>query len=189
MTPALPHGTRGQALALGLTLVALVLFWLGMVAPVLDWYADRAETLRRQQAMAHRMAALVETLPALRQAATAATDSGRQPGALLAGATDALAAAKLQQALDELAAAAGVRIGSQEILPAQAAGDFRAIAVRVTLHAPWRSLVALLEAMARADVPMMADEMQLRGPLGNARDPALPVDASFTVTAYRTGTA
>ncbi len=128
---------------------------------------------------------LVDTLPAMRRQAASAADTGRQPGTLLAGATDALAAAKLQQTLDELAAAAGVRIGSQEILPVQADGEFRAIAVRVTLNAPWRAVVALLQAMAKADVPMMADEMQLRGPPTNTHDPNLPVDASFTVTAYR----
>jgi general secretion pathway protein M len=185
MALALPHGPRGQLLALGITAVALAVVWLGVIAPVLDWQADRTETLRRQRAMAHRMAALVETLPALRAAAADATDRGRQPGKLLDGATDALAAAKLQQSLDELAAASGVRIGSEEILPVQAAGDFRAIAVRLTLTAPWPSVVALLEAMAKADVPMMADEMQLRGPPGTSREPGLPVSASFTVTAYR----
>lgn len=185
MALALPHGPRGQALALGMTAIALAFVWLGVVAPVLDWQAERAETLRRQQALAHRMAVLVETLPTLRETASHAAESGRRPGALLAGTTDALAAAKLQQALDELAAAAGVRIGSEEILPVQAEGEFRAIAVRVTLTAPWRSVVALLQAMAKADVPMMANEMQLRGPPDNAHDPSLPVAASFTVTAYR----
>jgi hypothetical protein len=182
---ALPHGPRGQALALAMAMVALALAWFGIAGPVLDWQADRAETLRRQQALAHRMAMLVETLPSLREAASHATDSGRRPGALLAGTTDALAAARLQQTLDELAAASGVRIGSEEILPVQAEGEFRAIAVRVTLTAPWRSVVALLQAMAKAEVPMMADEMQLRAPPGNTHDPNLPVAASFTVTAYR----
>jgi general secretion pathway protein M len=171
-----------------MTLLVVVFAWLSMVAPLLDWYADRDETLRRQRAIADRMAGMVETLPALRSAAAEAAHSGQQPGVLLTGGTDPLAAAALQQKLDELATAAGVRIGSEEILPAQPAGDFRAIAVRVTLAAPWRAIVALLEAMAKADVPMMADEMQLRGPPRNSKDTDLPVDASFTVTAYRSAT-
>jgi general secretion pathway protein M len=184
-TGTLPTGPKGRALALGMTAVVIVTAWLGIVAPVLDWFADRDETLRRQAALAHRMEALVATLPALRETAAGTGDNKQQPGALLAGATDPLAAAALQQKLDELAAAAGVRIGSEEILPAQTAGDLRAVAVRVTLTAPWRELVALLEGMAKADVPMMADEMQLRGPPVNAKLPELPVDARFTVTSYR----
>lgn len=178
-------GRKGQALALALTLLLAAIAWLGVVAPLANWYADRAERLRRQMALAHRMAALVETLPALRDAAGRAAESGHQPGALLAGATDPLAAALLQQKLDAMATAAGVRIGSEEILPAQAAGEFRAIAVRVTLTAPWRAVVALLEAMATADVPMMADELQLRGPPRGAKDPELPIEANLTVVAYR----
>jgi general secretion pathway protein M len=185
MAVTLPSGPKGRFLALGITIVVLAAAWLGVVAPALDWYADREEVLGRQRALAHRMSALVETLPSLRDAAAEAAENARQPGVLLAGANDSLAAAALQQKLDELASTAGVRIGSEEILPAQAAGDFRAIAVRVTLTAPWRAVVALLQAMATADVPMMADEMQLRGPPGNAKDTDLPIDASFTVTAYR----
>ena len=89
---------------------------------------------------------LMATLPELREQAAKAVSSGRQTDAMLPGASDSLAAAALQQKLDELATAAGVQISSQEILPAQAAGEFRAIAVRVTTTAPWRSLVALLGA-------------------------------------------
>jgi hypothetical protein len=185
MSLTLPHGPKGQAMALGLTLFVALIAWLGVLAPALDWYADRQDTLRRERAMASRMAALIETLPALRDAASEARESGRQPGALLAGATDALAAAVLQQKLDGLASAAGVRIGREEILPAQAEGEFRAISVRVTLTAPWRAVVALFRSMATAEVPMAADEMQLRGPPANSNDPELPVDAAFTVTAFR----
>jgi hypothetical protein len=187
MAVVLPSGPKGQSLALGLTLLLAALVWLGAVAPALDWFADRQETLRRQRALAYRMSELVRTLPALR--AAVAAQGGQQPGALLAGGTDPLAAAALQQRLDELATASGVRIGSEEILPAQAEGDFRAIAVRVTLAAPWRSVVALLQAMAKADVPMMPDDMQLRGPPRNAADASLPIDARFTVTAYRAAAA
>ncbi len=185
MAASLPDGRKGQALALALTGLAAAVAWFGVVAPALDWYADRDASLRRALAMRHRMAALVETLPALRAAAEDAAETGVQPGALLAGATDPLAAAALQQKLDELAAAAGVRIGSEEILPARADGDFRAIAVRVTLTAPWRAFVGLLVAIAKSDVPMATDELQVRGPPGSTRDPDLPVDATFTATAYR----
>jgi general secretion pathway protein M len=187
MAFVLPSGRGGQGLAVGVTLLAVLLTWLGVIAPVMEWHTDRDETLRRQRALAHRMAALVETLPALRKVAADTAGNGPKPGTLLAGATDAVAAAALQQKLDELAATSGVRIGSEEILPAQAAGEFRAIAVRVTLTAPFQALVALLEALAQAEMPMVADEMQLRGPQNANRDSDLPVDARFTVTAYRSG--
>jgi hypothetical protein len=188
MGGAKPSGPAGRALALALTLSALLVAWAGVVAPAFDWFANRQDTLRRQTALAQRMAALVDRLPALReQAAGAGQAAGPAPDALLAGATDSLAAASLQQQLDALATAAGVRIGSEEIMPPRAAGDFRAISVRVTLTAPWKSVIGLLLAMGKAEVPMVADDIQLRGPVaaGTAGDPDPPIDATFTVAAYR----
>lgn len=190
---ALPEGPRGQALALGVTVLMAALAWFGMVAPALEWYADRTETLNRQHALARRMAALVATLPALRREAEGAGKAADDAEPLLSGASDAVAAALLQQRIDELAAAAGVRPGSEEILPAQPAGDLRAIAVRVTLNAPWKSLVGLLLALGRADIPMIAEDVQVRGlPAyaargtdAGARVADAPVDASFTVTSFR----
>ena len=185
MAVTLPSGPRGQLLAVGILLFAVAIVWLGLIAPLLDMFEDRTETLRRQLTMADRTAALVQTVPELQRQAAVAVASGRQADAMLPGASDALAAAALQQKLDELAAASGVRMGSQEILPAQASDGFRAISVRVTTNAPWRSLVALFLALAQSETPMVADELSLRGPLANVRDPDLPVDASFTITSYR----
>jgi hypothetical protein len=185
---ALPSGRRGQALALGVLLLAATVVWSGVAAPLLDSFQDRADRLRRQQALIQRMEARVATLPGLRQQAGQAAAFVRQSAAVLPGASDSLAAAALQQTLDEQATAAGVRIASQEILPAQAAAAFRAIAVRVTATAPYQSLVALLLALAQAEIPMIADDIALRGPASNGRDPGLPVTATFTVTAYRAAT-
>jgi general secretion pathway protein M len=190
---AMPTGGRGQLLALGMALLAAVAIWLGAITPLLGWYGDRAEVLRRQRAIAHRMASLVETLPALRRQAAAADGAAPRSGganadasaALLTGANDPVAAASLQQRIEELATQAGVRVGSEEILPGQAEGDLRAIAVRLTLTAPFRSLVALLLALSRSETPMVVDELLLRGPPGKPGDDDLPVDVSMTVTAYR----
>jgi general secretion pathway protein M len=185
MAMVLPTGRRGQLLALGITIFVLACIWIGAVAPVLNWFDDRAETLRRERAIARRMEALAQTFPTLRRQAEAAGAQDRQGRGVLPGTSDALAAAALQQKLDEMASAAGVRIGSQEILPSSAAGEFRTVGVRVTTNAPWKALVALLLSMARAETPMVVDELSLRGPPATSPETTLPVDASFTVTAFR----
>jgi hypothetical protein len=41
----LPTGRNGQLLALGLTILVLAAFWLGVVMPVIDWHGERAEAL------------------------------------------------------------------------------------------------------------------------------------------------
>jgi hypothetical protein len=183
MAVGLPSGRWGQTLALGLTLVAATMLWAGIVAPLRDAFDDRSERLRGDQAMIGRMEALMQTLPALRdQAGSAAAPSGMT----LPGDTDPIAAAALQQSLDALADSHGVRIASEEILPAQTAGSFRTIGVHVTANAPYASVVALLGALAKADTPMIVAELALRGtgPARGQGDTRL-VNASFTVTSYR----
>ena len=194
MALGLPTGARGQALALAVTILAVASVWLGVVAPVWGWYDDRSELLRRQSAMARRMASLVDSLPVLqREAARAngsATPDAGDPEShaaipLLAGATDPLAAAVLQERIEEFAAEAGVHVGSEEIPPGRADGDLRAISVRLTMTAPYRSLVALLLALAQSETPMVVDDLLLRGPPDSPGSEDLPVETSLTVTAYR----
>ena len=105
------------------------------------------------------------------------------------GASDPLAAAFLQQRIEELATKAGVRVGSEEILPGQAERDLRAISVRLTMTGPFRSVVALLLALAQNETPMVVDELLMRGPPGKTDAEDLPVDANLTVTAYRSAKA
>ena len=104
---------------------------------------------------------------------------------MLTGASDAIAAAILQQKLDELAASAGLRLASEEILPSRPAGALRAIPVRVTLSAPWKSFVELLAALASAEIPMSAGDVLVRGMAVNQKSAGLPVDVSLTVTSWR----
>src|SRR6478672_4460952 len=102
----LPTGRRGQLLELGLTLAVLGGAWAGIAAPLLDWHALRADQVRRVAA------------------------PGRPAeGAVLDGASDALAAAALQGRLQEMAARAGAPLSSAEALPGEAAGTWRRIGV------------------------------------------------------------
>jgi hypothetical protein len=180
-----PTGRRGQALALAMAITAAAVLWFGIVAPVQAWYQDRAELLHRQNAIAHRMGMLVETLPALKRQVEQAVQYRVASAGLLSGTTDALAATSLQQRIDEFAATSGTRVVSEEILPVLAEGGLRAISVRLTVTAPWRSLIRLFLALSRSEIPMAADEIIVRGPPGNTRDVDLTVDANLTVTSYR----
>lgn len=184
LSPALVEGPRGRALALAVTLAGVALLWFGLVTPVLDWHAGRTDMLERQSSMLERMRALAAAVPILRREAEAVTEDD-STDSVLAGASDAVAAATLQQALDDLAKAAGVRIGSAETLPSEVAGTWQAITVRVTLTAPWTPLVHLLQAIAAAPTAMVVDDLQLRPPPRDSRDPDRPIEAAFTVTAWR----
>jgi len=107
--------------------------------------------------------------------------------AFLAGDTDALAAASLQETLTALAARSDARLESSEALPAEQADTYRRISVRVTLHASFPSLVALLRTITTASPSLLVDDLHLRTvdtqPQGATA--ATELDATFTVLGFR----
>lgn len=187
---ALPDGRRGQALAVGLTVLVAVLAWYGGVAPVLAWYGDREDRLAERQVLAARMSGIAGLVPALQrqlqQADAAGTSPGAKPvGAVLEGGTDAIAGAALQGAVGDMANAAGASVTSAELLAAQPVGAYRRISLHVTASAPWPRVVTLLGAVAQATPRMLVDDLSLRQPTVLGQASSHPVDASFTVIAFR----
>ncbi len=182
----LPTGRRGRLLALGLTFTVLGALWVGVAAPLIEWHALRSEQVQARRALARRMAEIAETLPELRDQARLAAASGRASGeATLDGASDAIAAAALQGRLQEMAARAGAPLTSAEALPGEAAGAWRRVGVRVSVNAPWPAVVRLLQAVGTASPRMLVDDLQLRAPPLLLRTGTRPMDAGFTVFAFR----
>jgi type II secretory pathway component PulM len=184
----LPTGRKGQALALALTVLVLMLIFWGAVLPMSDWYAAQAETLSQQEALATRMARIAATLPALR-AQEAAAPAAAAPVALLQGETDAIAAANLQERLQALAAAAGTSLSSVEMLPVdrpsnEPAESDRAIRLRLMLNAPWATLIKFLDVIEAGPPLMLIDDLRLEGVRLVLRD-SPPLQASLTITGFR----
>ncbi len=180
MIHSLPTGRRGQMLALALTLLAALILWRGIAGPLVDLYAARAEALTARMAMAAHMQAIAAQLPALRRAA-----AGTAAPALLDGATDALAAARLQELVGGLAGAAGLTPTSLETLPSEQRGAFRRVGIRISLAAPWPRLVGLLGAIERVHPRMLLDDLELRGVPARSHEESVPVSASFAIYAFR----
>ena len=183
MNPAsLPTGRRGQALAVGLTILALALLWLAVGAPLLSLYQDGAQQLEQRQALLTRMEALAQSLPALTEAGRQPTDSGE---ALLSGNSDTIAAAGLQEAVQRMAAAAGTSLTAVETLPAEADGRWHRISLRITLTAPWPALVALLRQVDTAPAHIFIDELHFHSPIVLVRPTAMPIQASMILYGFR----
>ncbi len=185
MAGALPDGRRGQLLALLLTLAVVASVWAAVVAPLIAWQADQRERLEQRRALAGRMAALATTLPALQAQAATRNATGPAPSAVLAGDTDAVAGAALQQLVQQIANVAGTSPSSVEVLPAEIVGGYRRIGLRVALSAQWPVLVQLLRSIEQATPPMLVDDLRVHG--SSLQNSALPMDASFTVLAFRAG--
>jgi general secretion pathway protein M len=185
----LPEGRTGQALAVAAAIAALAVIWVGLLAPVLDWYAGRSDALAAARLEAAHLQALQASLPALRRAI--ADGATRSPAAaiLLPGDSDAIAGANLQAALNNLATQSGTSLDSAESVPAEASGGLRRIGVAVSLTATWPALVAFLTAIDSASPRMIIGDLTVSADSQPDVRQDVSLQASFTVAAFRAGTA
>ena len=179
----LPVGWRGQLLAVGLLIVVAALIWFGGVSPLIDWYGDRADLIAERGALAARLEQRATALPELR--ALAATLPPQVDPAALQGASDAEAAAGLQETLQSLAAADNLTVGSTEILPAADDGTYRRIEVRISITSDYPSLVALLSGIAASETPLVVVGLDLTGPPRGLPSANPGIDSVITVAGWR----
>lgn len=185
---ALPEGSGGRALALGITAAGLLLVWIGAVQPLLDLYDSGTDTLTQRRALAGRSEDVASTLPALRREQQALAQVAPPPTATLEGASDAIAAASLQSMLETMSQKAGAHLTSAEALPAEQVGAYRRVALRVSVDAGWVTLIHLLRTIERATPRMFIDELQLHAQPTSDKVRELPLDISFTLLAFRAAT-
>jgi general secretion pathway protein M len=182
----LPTGPRGRLLAAGLLLTMVIAAYALAIAPLLEFYSARTESVATRRALAAKLDAIAGELPALRQRVDelrAAADSSRLT---LEGANDAIASAGLQGNMGELASAAGVTVGSTENLAAERTGGYRRLGVRLMLTGPYAGIVKLLGNIETATPPLIVDNLQMHGPQRRPGSTATPpLDASFEVYGFR----
>jgi hypothetical protein len=140
---------------------------------------------------AAHLKALADALPRLKESLGADFPA---PAMTLDGATDSVAAASLQGALQDMVKNAGASLGSVEIMPVEAAEGLRRIGLKVTLSGSLVTVTRLLSAIDHAEPPILVDELQIHGnmtrvpipgngPLPVADDPRL--DVSFAAYGFR----
>jgi len=186
-TLTLPEGRAGQALAIAVTIIVAAAIWLGVVMPLLGWYAGQSDALATAQLEAAHLQALQASLPELRRriAETAIQSSAAE--VLLQGGSDAIAGANLQAALNTLATQAGASLDSTESVPAEASGGLRRIGVAVSLTATWPTLVAFLTAIDLASPRMIVSDLTVSADSEPDSRQDVSLQASFTVAAFRAG--
>jgi general secretion pathway protein M len=187
MAVSLPTGQRGQILALALAGLAVLAVWVGMIGPALDVYANRQDQVQTLRAKAARNAALIEALPRLIKEAELASRTPTR--AVFQGDTDAIAGAALQEQVQTMASSANAQLTSIETLPGEQVGLYRRIGVRVELSALLPVVIHLLAAIEEAQPSMLLDDIHLTATPVGPQNAQLPLDAAFTVYAFRVGTA
>ncbi len=175
---------RGQALAVGLLVLAVALIWAGAISPVLSWYSDRADELARRTAYLQHMRRLEAELPALR--AAAARPRARAETAMLSAATDSVAAADLQERLQAMAASAGASLTAVETLPpADGGARWHKITLRISLSAPWPVLMQLVGEIEQSPTRILIDDVHFHSPAVINHPAVLPIQASMVIYGFR----
>jgi hypothetical protein len=179
-------GRRGQALAATIGILVLALAWFAAVDPVISWFNDRNLLLERRQALLHRMQEIAATLPALRAASANKPDRDDAEGTtMLPGASDAVAAADLQERIQQMAGAAGTSLTAVETLPATVAGEWHRVSLRISLNAPWPVLMDLLRAIEQSPRRILIDDVHFRCVTVVTHPTVLPVQASMVLYGFR----
>jgi general secretion pathway protein M len=177
---ALPQGRAGRLSALGLTLVAALILWLGLLSPLVGLYADRAARLHDDRALLTRMSALGARVPALRSQLAAIGADAPGHDSFLPGSRDASAAAALQQMVMSIAGEHALTLASVTVLRAEPAGDSRRIGVRLAFSARWSDLVAFLHAVDASHPSLVADDLSVQ-----AQGSGDQLDVGLTVQGFR----
>jgi general secretion pathway protein M len=183
-------GWRGQALAAAIGVLALALVWFAAVEPARAWFADQGEVLQQRQALLQRMREVAATLPTARAASAAKAGSGESSGTMmLPGASDAVAAADLQESVQQMAAAAGASLTAVETLPATVSGKWHKVPLRISLNASWPVLMELLRSIEQSPTRILVDDVHFHTASVVNHPTVMPVQASMVLYGFRPGEA
>ena len=129
-------------------------------------------------------------MPALKQRAESAAHAGPPPSLVLEGPSDAVAAATLQNRVQDMAGLAGTTLVSVENLPVEAVGTaYHRIGLKISLNASWPVLIALLKSVEQATPPMLLDDVQIHGSPLPMLNQNRGLEANFTIYGLRAGSA
>jgi general secretion pathway protein M len=160
METTLPTGRRGQIVAVGVTLVAILALWLLIISPIASFYFDRSDQLLEHRRVEQHMEQLVSVRQALLE--QAANLGGAAPvHNLLDGSSIPVATAALQGIAQEVAANAGATLTSVESLPGENGAGYRRVSIKLAVTTSWPVLIHFLEALQQSDTPMAIDDLQI----------------------------
>ena len=167
-----------QMAALAVLLLAILLVWSLVAAPVLGWFADhhgaltqtrrQAETAQRTASHGPELSRKLETLKA----------GGVLKASLFAPAAEPNPAAKLQAEARRLLGASGAQIANSQILPETSGNGLRRLALRVTLRGSLEKLQKAVHGLEALKAPVFIQGLSLRSPHAAPRPGTAPPPAA-----------
>jgi general secretion pathway protein M len=143
----LPTGARGRWVALGLLLVVIVVLLQLSVVPLWQRYRALAPAIAEQRAQLQRYQRLAAEAPQLEARLQSLQADAPFSDYLLSGTSGSLAAAALQQRLQNLVQEQDGRVLSTRVMRAQQSGDFEQVTVNARLQIDLTGLQGLLQGL------------------------------------------
>ena len=151
-----------RAAALTLLVFVLGTAYLLIVAPVIEAYRNTGESTRITLEQLARYEQISQTTPNRKDQLERLAQQQARSGIYLAGETDALAAAALQEDVSAKIERNGGKLRSTQILPVKTDGDFKQVSVRVQLTATLGSFARILHALESGKPYVFIDNLDVK---------------------------
>ncbi len=151
-----------RTLAIVLLFGAIGGIWSLLIEPVTTKYRLSAESMVQSETLIVRYRRIAKVRAPLEKQLATLRRRGPSTGGYLQGASDTLAAAKLQNRVKGIVATAGGETKSSQILPPRDDGHHRAINIRVQLSADIESLQAIFHALEAENTLLFLDNVDVR---------------------------
>ena len=171
----------GRTLAVVLLLATIGGIWSLIVEPVMTKYRLSAESMVQSEALIERYLRIAKVRVPLGKQLVSLRRRGPSTGGYLEGASDTLAAAKLQNRVKGVVDASGGEIKSSQILPPRDDGNHRAINIRVQLSADIAGLQAIFHALESENTLLFLDNVDVRRQRSRRRKNKPANDGRLTV--------
>lgn len=158
----LPTGARGRMVASAILLIVIILAAQYVIGPTLNLYFDGREDIDSMQRDIHRYQRLLGELPALKKANERLDRSPPLRPYLLAGNNQAIAAAKLQKRLQDIADSRGAKIASLRVRDPEIDGTFQRVTVEIHLKADMQALRDVLYEMENSRPLLFTEALSIQ---------------------------
>ena len=148
--------------ALSLLVFVIGALYLLLVSPVLEAYRSTDEASQEALEQLARYEHISKTNPNRKAELEKLAKQQSRSGVYLAGDTDALAAAGLQEDVGAKIEKNGGKVRSMQILPVKTDGDFKRVSVRVQLTATLGSFARILYALESGKPYVFIDNLDVK---------------------------
>lgn len=169
MTLTMSPFTR-KFLALALLVGVLIIIWLAIARPIERRFETYAETIAHSERLLERYRRVGGAREALEVELGQARESDLSRGGFLSGQSAELVAAKLQSTVKEAIENSGGQLRSIQVLNEAEEGNFRKIAIRVTMLARTLPLRNTLHELESSNPYLFVENVSVRARPSQSRD-------------------